>query len=121
MTPPVDNVVKFPDLTTGDSEGSNLKALLQIEPELAISVDDDKGARGVNVIMVGQGDEFLSRARDYQERYAAAVAEWDAWDDTSKEYGEEHNAKLDELRDKYDLGSTCLFNETRFMIVDVEK
>jgi hypothetical protein len=93
-----------------DDERSSLSALVLME-------EDEIEA--VSVVMVGWGDHFMRRARDYQRRHAEAVAEWDAWDDLDAEWGEAHEAKLDELNAKYDLGSTALCKDARFGIVEV--
>jgi hypothetical protein len=105
-----------------DDERSSLSALLLILPLLAFSDDDDEdGGDRVSVIMVGRGDHFMRRARDYEQRHAQAVAEWNEWDNGDDEFGEAHAAKLGELCDKYDLGSSALIDGTRFKIVEVEQ
>ena len=113
-----DNVVKFPDPTDGDYEPSGLYALLMILPPEERDFDEKECGDWVRVVMVGQRDEMLSQAKDHQERHAAALAEWDAWDDTSKDWSEEHDAKFDEIGEKYDL-SVSLVEGTQFKVVDV--
>jgi hypothetical protein len=110
------NILQVP---TKDDERSGLYALLEIYPLEAISDDADHGGL-VDVVMVGWGDVFMSRARDYQERHAAALAEWQAWDDISEDFSEKHSKKLAELNVKYDLASE-LCGETRFKIVEIMK
>jgi hypothetical protein len=107
-----------------DDERNRLSALLRILPPLDDGEDDEREL--VSVIMVGRGDHFMQRARDYQQRHAQAQAEWDAWDEVDEEargewveWSDAHGAKLDELCDKYDLGTFTACDDTRFRIVEV--
>lgn len=114
-------IVKLPDAPVDvpqDDERSAVYALLQIYPLEALDIHDDYD-RGVTVVMVGVGDWLRNRAREYQERYAKAAAEWEAWDDTAADWSDEHEEKHIALMDKYNLcGGLC--EETRFEIVEVE-
>jgi hypothetical protein len=105
-----------PDIDEAEPPDDELSALLLILPPTAAG-NDDEDIDLVSVIMVGRGEHFMRRARDYQQRYAQAVAEWNEWD-SGDEWGEAHNAKLDELSDKYDLGDVPC-DGTRFRIVEV--
>lgn len=100
------------DVEPTDDERNSLSALV-----LLFDGQDDE--HSIDVVMVGRGELFLRRARDYQKRHAQAQAEWDAWDDIRLEWSEAHVAKLYELGDKYDLGSFAACHESRFVIVEV--
>ena len=114
-------IVKLPDAPADvpvQDDRSPTLALLQIDPPEA-RLDDESDGDLVKVIMVGVGDWLLRRAREYQERYAAACAEWKVWDDMSKDWSEEHDAKHDELTAKYDVCGP-LFEDVEFKVAEVE-
>ena len=62
-------------------------------------------------------EQFLT---GYETRYRAAVAAFNLWDDMSKEeWGDEHDAKMDELSDEYQVFGS-LIPETRFEILETQ-
>jgi hypothetical protein len=112
--------IRNPNMEPPDEEDRNkLQALLAIYPMEAIGDDDDHGDL-VDVVMVGRGDGFMERAKDYQNRYAAAVAEWEAWDNIKEGWTEKHDAKCIALEVKYEL-SIQVIDRTRFKIVEVQQ
>jgi hypothetical protein len=92
--------------------------LLQVYPPEAIAEDDDFCCC-LDVIAVHSSrtklEQFLT---GYETRYRAAVAAFNLWDDMSKEeWGDEHDAKMDELSDEYQVFGS-LIPETRFEILE---
>src|SRR5262249_35717913 len=92
-------------------------ALLQIYvPEAA---DHDDICCCLDVIAVSPSEVELERyCDDYQPRYAAAVAEFDAWDsDISADWTAEHDIMLDDCARKHGVFGS-LIKGTRFQIVE---
>jgi hypothetical protein len=93
--------------------------LLQIYPPEAIAEDDDCCCC-LDVIAVDSSwtrlEQFLA---GYETRYRAAVAAFCLWDDMSKEWGDEHDAKMNELSDEYRVFGS-LIPETRFEILETQ-
>ena len=92
--------------------------LLEVLPHEADTGTDDY--LGVEVIAASPSrDElelFLAR---YRVRHRAACREFDTWDkDKGADWGPEHDAKFDELCDKYDV--TSLIADVTFKIVESE-
>ena len=52
-------------------------------------------------------------------RYRAAVAAFRLWDDLSKEWGDVHDTKSEELKDKYQVFGS-LIPETRWEILETQ-
>lgn len=116
------NIVPETPVETPDDEDRNsLCALVMVlPPEARLDDDDHNGTDLVSVVMVGRGDGFARRAREYQERHAAAFAEWEAWDKFGGEWDETFDAKLDELKAKYDLAHIdAICRDSSFKIVEV--
>ena len=81
------------------------------------ALDDDDC--GVDVLVVDDLRERLEQfAADYEQRFRAALDEWKAWDDLSRDWGEEHDRKSDELEDKYCVRSPTMPG-MRWQIVEV--
>lgn len=97
-------------------------ALLQIyPPEATVPFDGeaDDDDCGVDVLAVNNSrDQLEQLAADYQERYRTALSEWMAWDNTDRDWGEEHDGKLAELERKYRVRSPTM-SEIRWQIVAV--
>jgi len=93
--------------------------LLQIYSPEAIAEDDDCCCC-LDVITVDSSrtrlEQFLA---GYETRYRAAVAAFRLWDDMSKEWDDEHDAKSEELRDEYQVFGS-LIAETRFEILEAQ-
>jgi hypothetical protein len=88
-------------------------ALLQLYP-----LDPDEDC-DVCVLAIDASRERLAQFKSaYEQRYCAALEEWDAWDDLDSEWSEAHDRKLVELMGKYDLGGE-LVSETRWQIVEM--
>jgi hypothetical protein len=60
------------------------------------------------------GAQFLA---DYERRYAAALAEWQAWDDSDREWDASFDDKQAELCEKYAV--TTLIGDVAFEVVPV--
>jgi|SRR5215831_10109272 len=90
-------------------------ALLQIYPPEAS--DHDDRCCCLDVIAVDASEAELERFRAaYEYRYRAAVEDFDAWDDMSKDWGEEHDRMCDELVDRYGICGSLIAG-TKFKIV----
>ena len=89
-------------------------ALLQIYPPEALDSDDC----GVEVLSVGDEEQLERFAVDYEERYRTAYQEWASWDDTDREWDEEHDRKTVELQRKYGVSAPSI-GDMRWEIVEV--
>jgi hypothetical protein len=92
--------------------------LLQVYPPKAAAEDGLDNCCCLDVIAVdpseGRLRQFLAA---YARRYRAAVAAFDRWDDTSKDWGPEHDRMCVELAIRYDVHG-ALISGTRFKIVE---
>ena len=96
-------------------------ALLQLYPlEATLSLEgQDDDLSGVDVLAIDASHERLEQlAADYEQRYQAAQAEWDAWDDPGCEWSEAHDRKAAELERKHHVCSPTIA-EMRWQIVEV--
>ena len=63
---------------------------------------------GDEIIAVSKNARELElRGRAIVEGHDKAQAEWSAWDDTSKDWSEEHSRKFEELTDKHHTYGLC--------------
>jgi hypothetical protein len=89
--------------------------LLQIYPPEAS--DEDDQCCCLDVIAVDSSEAELERyLAAYEYRYRAAVEDFDAWDDVSKDWGAEHDRVHAELLNKYQLYGS-LISEAKFKVV----
>jgi len=89
--------------------------LLQIYPPEASDDDDDPP---LDVIAVNPSEaELKGYLVAYEYRYRAACEDFDAWDDLSEDWGDEHDRMLDELADQYQVYGS-LISGTKFEIVE---
>jgi hypothetical protein len=92
--------------------------LLQIYPLEATAEDGSDDNCCLDVIAVGASKATLERfLASYERRYRAAVAAFDAWDNTSSDWGEEHEHKIRELQGEHNLHG-ALVSGTRFKILE---
>jgi hypothetical protein len=94
--------------------------LLQVYPLEATAEDGSDDNCCLDVIAVDASEAQLRQfLAVYEPRYRAAIAPFDAWDDMSKDWGEEHDRLDDELRDKYQVYG-ALDPGTRFEILEAQ-
>jgi len=92
--------------------------LLQVYPFDAVDHGDECCCLDVIAVDASKA-EFEQYLVAYERRYRTAVALFDAWDDMSKDWGEEHDRKQEELQDRYQVYGSLIW-ETWFKIVEVE-
>jgi hypothetical protein len=93
--------------------------LLQVYPAEAAANNEPDDQCCLDVIAVGASEAELERyLADYRLRYEAAVAEFDGWDDMSKDWTQEHDWMLEECARKHQVCGS-LIAETWFKIVKV--
>jgi hypothetical protein len=92
--------------------------LLQVYPFDAVDLDNECCCLDIMAVDASKAqlEQYLVA---YERWYRTAVAVFDAWDDMSKDWGEEHDRKHEELQDWYQVYGSLIW-ETRFKIVEVE-
>jgi len=92
--------------------------LLQIYPLEATAEDGSDDNCCLDVIAVDASKATLERfLTSYERRYRAAAKAFDAWDNTSSDWGEEHEHKISELQGEHNLYG-ALVSGTRFKILE---
>lgn len=90
-------------------------ALLQKDPLDAWSGDEHHGV--VEVLAVGSREEMEKCLAEYQEHHKLACREWEQWDDRSKEWDSDCDAKFFEICQRH--GVSTLIEDVKFEIVRI--
>jgi hypothetical protein len=94
--------------------------LLQIYPLEANAEDGSDDNCCLDVIAVDASKPRLEQyLAEYEGRYRAAVAEFELWDDMSKDWSDEHDHMCAALQDRYSIYGSLVAG-TQFKILETQ-